>query len=810
MKKRIPALALAFALVLLALLAVRAAERAAEERNVLELAVISDVHYQSPERISAAGFAAMKEASATENRLMLESEGILDQLLTDLRTSKRKPDIVLFCGDMTCNGEAYNARAVADRLQEAEKALGADFYVINGNHDINCSYAADFSGEIVQNTQRILPDGGENAASFREIFREMGYDGESVYFGAVPGPESRATGALSYARRIADGVTLLALDSCTYSADVNARFEDAQKTGGEFSRELLDWAAAQAREATARGDLVIAVCHHSVIPHYDWAKDGTSSLSCSAEDAGPDTMFLNVFYENFILNNWREAATVLADAGVTVIFTGHTHVNDIAKYTTESGNTLYDVGSGSLCVHPCAYHRVRLIRHGEGDRQTWSFDVRSVPVRRARWTDPVTGESCGTEDLQAYSAGYNVLSAHVIGCMTDERIREVYHDIAVYQSEEYGDGAEGWVREKLALPRTVTWLEALERAAARYDGKSGAVSVLLMNVSYRIAYRAEEHRLAVTLRYGAREDRTDVVTFDLERLPGVIDELLARLDEEVRTGDVRDTNYADQDTELQTELFALIEAAAERLLSDSLTALPDGRRAEREDQATLETMLNAAYQGYLRGSERETWKELEERRLVWKRLLTGRSVTHAVENAVEALIDGLTAEDEAPPLYPALYALIDRPLDGFCTVTPESGYTNTLLLPYNGFRSLPNVLKATRYAAAMLITDELLRPLTDQMELALEGLTVEHSIPEDAAWSFRCVRFDPGAGTVSPARTVTVEDGMTAIPLPEPRSAGGERFLGWSTSPTGGTLYPAGERIRAERELILYAQWGNP
>ena len=58
-----------------------------------------------------------------------------------------KPDVVLSCGDLLSNGELLGAQALAKKLKDA-KADGLNdtgFYVVNGNHDINNSYAEDFT-----------------------------------------------------------------------------------------------------------------------------------------------------------------------------------------------------------------------------------------------------------------------------------------------------------------------------------------------------------------------------------------------------------------------------------------------------------------------------------------------------------------------------------------------------------------------------------------------------------------------------------------------------------------------------------------
>ena len=78
----------------------------------------------------------------------------------------------MVCGDLVSNGELLGARALAEKLKNAKTLDGLEntgVYVVNGNHDINNSYAADFTGEAVGNAQRVQP------GQFSEIFAGLGY-----------------------------------------------------------------------------------------------------------------------------------------------------------------------------------------------------------------------------------------------------------------------------------------------------------------------------------------------------------------------------------------------------------------------------------------------------------------------------------------------------------------------------------------------------------------------------------------------------------------------------------------------------------
>ena len=48
----------------------------------------------------------------------------------------------------------------------------------------------------------------------------------------------------------------------------------------------------------------------------------------------------------------RGVPAPLADAGVSAVFTGHMHANDIASITTEAGNTLFDIETCATVTYP--------------------------------------------------------------------------------------------------------------------------------------------------------------------------------------------------------------------------------------------------------------------------------------------------------------------------------------------------------------------------------------------------------------------------------------------------------------------------
>jgi len=65
-------------------------------------------------------------------------------------------------------------------------------------------------------------------------------------------------------------------------------------------------------------------------------------------------------FPQYVVDNWEQVSATLADAGMHIAFTGHFHSQDAAKTTTDEGNTIYDIETGSLVTYPSPYREVEL------------------------------------------------------------------------------------------------------------------------------------------------------------------------------------------------------------------------------------------------------------------------------------------------------------------------------------------------------------------------------------------------------------------------------------------------------------------
>jgi len=203
-------------------------------------------------------------------------------------------DFLLLPGDLTQDGEPENHQWLSTYLQN----LPFPVYVIPGNHDIP------------------TPSGhnpGKNPAipyqEFPAYYTRYGYQN---------------THQLYYTCELHPGVQLVALNSNIFD-----------ETGNQLScldEEQLQW--LENLLPTIQNKLVLVMIHHNVIEHFP----GQAHHDLS---------------NRYMLDNADRLKQLLNRYGVRLIFTGHLHIQDIAKE-----GDLYEVTTGSLVSYPHAYRVV--------------------------------------------------------------------------------------------------------------------------------------------------------------------------------------------------------------------------------------------------------------------------------------------------------------------------------------------------------------------------------------------------------------------------------------------------------------------
>ena len=262
-------------------------------------AVASDTHYVHP--VKQAGTTLADEGWVTtfnsESESLTNQSGfIIDEFLKECAENP-KCQFVLITGDLATHGRDYVSEheAVAAKFRKFEKETGKQVYVINGNHDNAKDMPVDHK-------------------KFTEIYHEFGYDKAL----------STDEGTCSYSANLNDEYTLVALDTC----------DERYRVVPNNDITRMDWTVKQIKAAKKQGKKVIMIMHHNLLEHNPFQK-------------------LNE--KNYVVNTPYSFAGLLADLGVKLVFSGHTHCNNVKSYTSFLGNTIYDFSMSSLGNFPAEY-----------------------------------------------------------------------------------------------------------------------------------------------------------------------------------------------------------------------------------------------------------------------------------------------------------------------------------------------------------------------------------------------------------------------------------------------------------------------
>lgn len=375
-------LSLLLAVVLVFTLTVPALAAEKPQDMKLRIAVMSDLHYLSPDMI--ADTEDFEHAFNSDRKLLKESSSVLHEMLERVRADK--PDILLVSGDLTKDGEQECHAALAKQLQQLQQDVpGLKIYVINGNHDIRNYNAKNFNtadGKAVPATRTEPED-------FKRIY-DFVYSDPTVLATFTPAEGNKA-GGLSYVARPVEGLTVIAMDTCRYSSDNTSNGDDEHETSGAISADLEKWVIEQTTAAKARGDLVIGLEHHGLVPHFD---------------VQPTILPM------YLVNGYERIAQEYADAGMSVVFTGHMHAVDIAAMTTKAGNTFYDIETGSALTYPCPVRFVDLRRSTVGgETNTYMSVSTKTHIGPIHYTDPATGVAYVIDDLTEYAREFGFTTA---------------------------------------------------------------------------------------------------------------------------------------------------------------------------------------------------------------------------------------------------------------------------------------------------------------------------------------------------------------------------------------------------------------
>ncbi len=314
--------------------------------------LLTDVHFVSKQSWVEGRSITMRERG-DQIALKLSPE-ILDSFIEKILADDAV-DTVLFTGDNVNSGDMYSHEDFRARLERLT-AAGKKVYVICATHDYCSPNGED---ECFQRGAVRYTETGTEPTPF--MLRKDLFDYYADYGPKQALSVHEASG--SYVVQLGEGVRLCMIDDNGNGRSHCGLFEDG-----------VAWLTAQIHESKEAGDYFLIATHHPVISPWEVYRH-------------------LVDYEMY--GGYRELSKLMCEEGVRVVFTGHTHVQNIRKYTDEAGRWFVDVSTVAAVNAAGKMRRVTV------DPDAGLCSIESVPL------DKITGVDTGEKSVWEYLYGIN-------------------------------------------------------------------------------------------------------------------------------------------------------------------------------------------------------------------------------------------------------------------------------------------------------------------------------------------------------------------------------------------------------------------
>lgn len=543
----------------------------------VKISLMSDTHVLPKELI--ADNPAYTRAMHADRKLFTQSQGIFDEAIRLAEVNDS--EIIMIPGDLTKDGEKQSHEYVSSKLEawksgREAKGKKAAYFVIPGNHDINNHDGYDFT---TYNNGKVDLAGLTTHTMFNSMYKSL-YEGAELYINSEEYNSYMANhqgvaeghGSSSYAKHIdldesiegKSGLTVIGIDTSINTADVTPNGEDSHITAGTMGAKLYQWAKKQVIEAKKRNDVVFLLSHHGYIPHF--VKE-------------PELL------KEYLLNEWDEKcydgkrpAEAFADLGVSYVFTGHMHAQDIAKVVSKEGNTIYDIETGSTVTYPCPIRHLELNNAIATENPGHDLDVKTDYIKNITYTDS-DGSQKNITDLTEFAKGSVINEDLLVGASGALFTSELYKNLSRDLSKSITGLLEKGVSPEDSHQKLSDYL---------WDNLEPVLipklkdMVLKMNPKNELEATIEDDRLKLKakvsgINLGASVSKEDLCKF--------VESLLMQLEAKLKD---------------QEKLKGYVEKLAGPLLEANIT-----------DDVTVEKLANFAYLSHLAGDERMS-EEMKE------------------------------------------------------------------------------------------------------------------------------------------------------------------------------------------------------
>lgn len=334
----------------------------------MKITVLSDIHYISR---------TMMEGVSDSELLMKPAicEKALNMAAADA-------DIMLITGDLTDAGDKPSHNDLIAILRKIKES-GKKIFVTTATHDYHHyeSYVQKYGSDIkYRKMPWKAPFFDRDMESYAELVEEE--------FAALPEkdviPELEEVYSpeqlwqLYYEFGAADAISVceeahsycVALDDKTWCLMLNDDFRNNEQgnASATYSPTCFKWIDGIVKKAKSEGVFVFACTHHPLLPPVPAYRIGADYKNMRAAYVGH----------------------MLADMGIELVFSGHTHFSDIGFMRSDRGALLCDITSPSVRFYPPEY------RVAEIDGEKGVIDIRSAEV------DSIDGFDLDGKTLKEY------------------------------------------------------------------------------------------------------------------------------------------------------------------------------------------------------------------------------------------------------------------------------------------------------------------------------------------------------------------------------------------------------------------------
>ena len=273
-------------------------------KKEVKFAVIADPHYYS-EKLGNSGIAYEMRANS-DQKMLAHSSAVITSALEEIKNSDA--EFLLIAGDLTNEGERVSHEEMRHLLYDFQKSK--PIYVITATHDW-CSSGKPkrFEGaKVYKDVETLKPE------ELRDFYKDFGPEmAVSEFF--------THQNKSSYVIRPVDGVSVFCLDDD----------QDGNGNSG-YSEEHFNWIKQEVEKALTRGDKIFGMQHHHMLlTEFDRIINGKGSVERK-----------------------EKLCRDFADIGLSIMFTGHSHMQHIRRIENENGNHFYEFNVASVCGYPAS------------------------------------------------------------------------------------------------------------------------------------------------------------------------------------------------------------------------------------------------------------------------------------------------------------------------------------------------------------------------------------------------------------------------------------------------------------------------